>query len=143
VKPPADIGVGKAIKCPMCTAVVPIPVGYKPESPFVPTPSPEVDEGPETPSAPAAVNHSFSQPAWSPPPVSAPLADSGFSSAPAATATATAPSTTTSAVTETSHHSEPDTENLRTAWIVFGLSAGLFVVLLVLWGLAESGMFGH
>jgi hypothetical protein len=127
----------------MCTAPVPIPVGYKPESPFVPTPSPEVDPEPETPSVPAAVNHSFSQPAWSAPPASAPPPDSGFSSAPAATATATAPTTTASAFTETSDHSEPAVENLRTAWIVFGLSAGLFVVLLVLWGLAESGVFGH
>lgn len=135
VRPPLGISTGKPVKCPLCTAVFPMPAGFKAE--------PVANHAP--------VEEHRAAPAPSPT-----VAPAGF--APAASSLAPPPpgeATEEAAQESTSAPAEPSADSpghkarsaaepsLTMAWIVFGLSVTLFVGLLVLWRLLESGTINN
>jgi DNA-directed RNA polymerase subunit M/transcription elongation factor TFIIS len=141
VKPPAGSGPGKPMKCPLCTASFPVPAGYRAE-PAKPAPAASQPAATLAPTEPAEsftsdleVPNQFSTNAIAVQP-SSPPAEMGFSPAPES-----APS----------ERETPENGKVKTsaqpssllAWVVFAISASVFVALLVLWRMAEAGKFDH
>jgi hypothetical protein len=133
VKPPMGAGPGKPMKCPLCMASFPIPAGYKPESVFAPgatsdnEPEPEPEPAPMS-AAPMPMSSSGGVVAFTGSPADMGFSDPVLASAPAA-ARLDAPSS--------AGYKSSGEPSMLVPWIVFGVSAAIFISLLVLWRVME------
>jgi DNA-directed RNA polymerase subunit M/transcription elongation factor TFIIS len=152
VKVPPDSGAGKPLKCQLCTASFPVPSMYKAAPKSAPAAKPEPAKSfSSPPPPPPSFGMSDLSPARDLASPSTPVdlgssGSSGFGGGSGSgfggeSAPPRSESSEGSEVTYNAPASDDDGQPTTLTWIVFGISATIFVSLFVLWRLAESGTF--